>query len=232
MTEHQNWIQDKLGFLRSHSRHKGLIKLSGVKSQAGGASASAQDISRTSTETGSMEITMRSTDTTLQPQQITSPTAASGHSLVNQQVMDQLTQMKTMLSSFLGKKQETTTCTAFCNYLESEVEGLEEKDFQTFRNEAVKLLSSIQSRAEEHGHQPQQPQKQPLSRSSSATSTFVPQTFQQRQQLTPTAREYILTIPDTQMPLSQVIQPVQQNQNGNQRTAASIQRAVDFLPSH
>ena len=42
-----------------------------------------------------------------------------------------------MLSSFLGQKQKTTQ-TAFCNYLASEVEGLEEKDFQTFRNKAVK----------------------------------------------------------------------------------------------
>ena len=89
---------------------------------------------------------MRSTDTTLQPQQITSPSTASGHSTVDQHVMDQFTQIRTMLSSFLGQKQETTTHTAFCNYLALEVEGLEEKDFQTFRNKTVKLLSNIQSR--------------------------------------------------------------------------------------
>ena len=64
--------------------------------------------------------------------------------------------------------------TAFCNYLASEVEGSEEKDFQTFRNEAAKLLSNIQSKAEERGHQPQQPQQQTLARSSSAASTFEP----------------------------------------------------------
>ena len=62
--------------------------------------------------------------------------------------------------------------TAFCNYLASEVEGSEEKDFQTFRNEAAKLLSNIQSKAEERGHPPQQ--QQTLSRSSSAASTFEP----------------------------------------------------------
>ena len=55
--------------------------------------------------------------------------------------------------------------------------GLKEKDFHTFRNEAVKLLSNIQSKAEERGHQPHKPQKQRLSRSSSVTSTFMPQTF-------------------------------------------------------
>ena len=79
------------------------------------------------------------------------------------------------------------------------------KDFQTFSNEAVKLLSKIQSRAEEHGHQVQQPQPQTLSRSSSTTSTFVPQTFQQLS--APAVREYIL------------------------RTAATNQRAADFLHS-
>ena len=114
---------------------------------------------------------MQSTDTTLQSQQVMSPTAGSGCSLVNQQVMDQFIQMRTMLSSFLGQKQETTTCAAFCNYLVSEVEGLEEKDFQTFRNEAAKLLSNIQSKAEEHGRQPQQPQTLSMLHFSSAAST-------------------------------------------------------------
>ena len=132
---------------------------------------------------------MRSTDTMLQPQQVTSPTAPLGCSSVNQQVMDQFTQMITMLSSFLGQKQETTTHTVFCNYLASEVEGLDERDFQTFRNEAVKLLSTIQSKAEECGHQPEQPQQQILSCSSSAASTFVPQTFQQPQQQAPSAKD-------------------------------------------
>ena len=67
--------------------------------------------------------------------------------------MNQLAQMKTMLSSFLGPRQETTR-TAFCNYLASEVEALEDKDVQTFRNETVKLLSSIQSRADERNCDP------------------------------------------------------------------------------
>ena len=144
-------------------------------------------------------------DTTLQPPQVTSLTAVSGHSSVNQQVMDQFTEMKTILSSVLRQKQETTHPT-FCNYLASEVEGIEDKDLQTFRNEAVKLLSSIQNRAEEQGRQPQQPQQQTLSQNSSATSTFVPQ------QPTPAARECILTITETQMPASQVIQSSRQSQ--------------------
>ena len=170
MTECLTWIQDKLGFLRSHIRRKGLSKSSALKLQARGASASAttaHDISRASTDTDSMEIRVQSTDTTLQPQKVTSPTAASGHSSFDQEVMDQFKQMRNMLSSFLGQKQERTTCTAFYNYLASDVEGLEEKDFKTFRNEAVKLLSNIKSKAEECGHQPQQPQQQPLSHSSS-----------------------------------------------------------------
>ena len=79
---------------------------------------------------------------------------------------------------------------------------------------------------DERSRQPQQPQQQTLSRSSSATSTFVPQTFQQ--QPAPVAREYILTIPETQMPASQVIQLVSAEPSGNQRTAAT-QRAADFL---
>ena len=174
-----------------HIRCKGQSKSSAFKSQAPGASAStttAHDISRASTDTDSMEISILSTDTTLQPQQVTTSTAASGHSSVDRQVMDQFTQMRSMVSLFLGQKQETTTHTVFCNYLGSEVEGLEDRDFQTFRNEAVKLLSNIQSKAEEHGRQPQH---QTLSRSSSTASTFVTHTFQQPQQQAPAAREYI-----------------------------------------
>ena len=160
---------------------------------------------------------MRSTDITLQPQHVKSPTAASGHSSVNHQVMDQFTQIKTILSSFLQQMQETKTHTAFCNYPESEVEGLEENDFQTFRNKVVKLLCNVQRKAEKHGRQLQQAQQQTLPRSSSATLTFVPQTFQQPQQPAPAARECILTIPETQMPLSQVIQPAQQSQQQQSR---------------
>ena len=92
MMEHQTCILDKLGFLRLHIRCKGLSKLSAFKFQARGVSASAiaaHDISRASTDTDSMDISMQSTDSMLQPQQVRSPTAASGRSLVDQQVMDQ-----------------------------------------------------------------------------------------------------------------------------------------------
>ena len=104
MTEHQNWIQDKFGFLRLHISCKGLSKSSGFKSQARGviaSAASAHDISRTSTGKDSLEITVWSTDTTLEPQQVIT---ASGYSSVDQQVMDHFTKMRTMLSSFLGQK--------------------------------------------------------------------------------------------------------------------------------
>ena len=120
-----------------------------------------------------------------------SPSTFSGHSSVDQQVMDQFAQMQTMLSSYLWQRQETTR-TAFCNSLTSTVEALEERDFQTFRTEALKLLSSIQSRPNE--------KSQTLSRSSSATSTFV------IQEPEPALMEYILTIPETQMPASKPIQ--------------------------
>ena len=132
--------------------------------------ASAHYISRGSADTDSMEISMRS-DSTIHTS-LTSPSTVFQHSRVDEQVMDQFEQLKTMLSSFLRPRQETTR-TAFCNYLESEVETLEDRDFQTFSNEAVKLLSGIQSRVEERISQPQQPT---LCRSSSANSTYVPQT--------------------------------------------------------
>ena len=112
--------------------------------------------------------------------------------------MDQFAQMITMLSSFWGPRQETTK-TPFCNYLASDLEALQDGDIQTFRNEAVKLLSGIQSRPEERTRQPQQPT---LSRSYSSTSTFLPQ------QPAQAGGKYILTLPDTKVLASQIIQPV------------------------
>ena len=44
--------------------------------------------------------------------------------------------------------------TAFCNYLTSEAETVE--DCQTFRNEALKILSSIHNKADDKKPQPQQ----------------------------------------------------------------------------
>ena len=125
MTERQNWIQCKLGFLKSHMRCKGLSKSSAFKSQAQGASASAttaHNISRASTDTDGMEISMRSIDTMLQPQHIMSPTAASGCLQSTSSSWPVHTDMRTVLSLFLWKNQETTICTAFCNYLALEVE--------------------------------------------------------------------------------------------------------------
>ena len=61
-----------------------------------------------------------------------------------------------MISTFLGTRQDPTSSPqqSFCNYLHSEIEHLEERDFLTFRNDRVKLLSEIQYKAEERktGH--------------------------------------------------------------------------------
>ena len=99
---------------------------------------------RASTDTDSMEISMRSTDTMLQPQQVTSPTADSGHSLVDQQVMDQFTQMRSMLSSFLRQKLETTTRSALCYYLATEVEGLGERHLETRLSSSLSTFKARQ----------------------------------------------------------------------------------------
>ena len=88
----------------------------------------AHDILRGSTDTDSRETSIRSDKT--HQRSICSTVSTSivfQSSSVDQQVMDQFAEMKTMFTSFLGPRQETTS-TAFCN-------------FQNFRNEAVKLLS-------------------------------------------------------------------------------------------
>ena len=79
-----------------------------------------------------------------QPPVVTTTTAADP-------VLDQFQQMRSMISTFLGARQDPTPSPrqSFCNYLHSEIEHLEERHFLTFRNETVRLLSEIQYKAEE-----------------------------------------------------------------------------------
>ena len=97
MKERQNWIQGKFNFFKKHIRYKRPSKPSPFMSpvrRASASAASANNIFRGSYNTDSMEIS-----------------AIFVLSLVNQQVMDQFAQMKTVLSSFLHPKQETTRIT-------------------------------------------------------------------------------------------------------------------------
>ena len=122
MTECQNWIQDIFGILRLHIRCKRLSKSLGFKSQARGANASAasaQNICRASTDTvWRLACSQQTPHYSLNKSR--APPELQG-TLVIQQAMDPFTQMRTVLSSFLGQKQETIKCTAFCNYLVLEV---------------------------------------------------------------------------------------------------------------
>ena len=70
-------------------------------------------------------------------------------------VLDQFQQMRSTISTFFGAQQEPTPSPrqSFCNYLHSEIENLEERDFLTFRFETVKFLSEIQYKAEERKRQ-------------------------------------------------------------------------------
>ena len=84
----------------------------------------------------------------------------------------------------------------FCNYLHSEIEHPEERDFLTFRNEAVKLLSEIQYKAEER--------KRQVTTSQQVTTFQLPEATQAT-----AGYEYILTIPETQAVSIPVVQPTQ-----------------------
>ena len=66
-------------------------------------------------------------------------------------MLDQFQQMMSMISTFLDARQYPIPGPrqSFCSYLHSEIEHLEERDFLTFRNETVKLLSEIQYKDEE-----------------------------------------------------------------------------------
>ena len=111
-------------------------------------------------------------------------------------VLDQFQQMRSIISTFLGERWNPTPSPRqlFCNYLHSEIEHLEERDFLTFRNETVKLLSVIQYKAEEC--------KRQVTTSQQVTTYQLPEASQS------TARwVYVLTIPETQPVTIPVVQP-------------------------
>ena len=120
-------------------------------------SAATASVSDTSRETESeMEISMAS-DVTHQPS-TASPSerpAAVATTTAEDPVLDQFQQMRSMISSFLGARHDPTPSPRqlFCNYLHSEIEHLEERDFLTIRNETVKLLSGIQYKVKERKRQ-------------------------------------------------------------------------------
>ena len=113
-------------------------------------------------------------------------------------VLDQFQQIKSLISTFLGARQDPTPSPrqSFCKYLHSEIENLEERDFLTFRNETVKLLSEIQYKAEEH--------KRQVTKSQEVTTYQLPEASQAT-----AGREYILTIPETQPVSIPIVQPTQ-----------------------
>ena len=136
---------------RSHQK-EGSVQVFWIQSPLRPLAATAS-VPETSRVTESeMEISMLS-DVTHHPAS-TSPLhqpATVAMSTPQDAVLDQFQQMRSMMSAFFGTRQDPTPGPRqpFCNYLHSEIEHLEERDFLTFRNETVKLLSEIQYKAEE-----------------------------------------------------------------------------------
>ena len=195
-TEKQTWLRDSFSFLRGHIRRKRVSKSSAFKSplRPSGATVSFPNTSR---ETKSeMEISMAS-DVTHQLS-TTSPShrpAAVATTTAEDPVSDQFQQMRSMISSSLCGCQDTTPNPrqSFCLY--SEIEHLEERDFLTFRNETVKLLSGIKYKAKEYTREVTKAQ---------VTIFQLPEATQAT-----AGREYILTIPDTQQVSTPAVQPTQ-----------------------
>ena len=113
-------------------------------------------------------------------------------------VLDQFQQMRSMISTFLGVRQDPTPSPrqSFCNYLHSEIEKLEERDILPSRNDTVKLLSEIQYKAKERKGQ--------VTTSQQVTTYKLPEASQAT-----AGHEYILTIPETQPVSIPVVQPTQ-----------------------
>ena len=118
-----------------------------------------------------------------------------------------------MISTFMVARQDPTPSPrqSSCNYLHSEIENLEERDFLTFRNETVKLLSEIQYKAEER--------KRQVTKSQEITTYQLPEASQAT-----AGREYILTIPETQPVSIPVVQSTQTDTGEPVTVIAKVQQ--------
>ena len=109
-TEQQTWLKDSFSFLRGHLKRKGVSKSSTFKSPQR-PSAAAASIPDTSKDTESeMEISIAS-DVTHQPSS-TSPKRRQPPVTTTTKsadpVLDQFQQMRSMISTFLGARQDPT----------------------------------------------------------------------------------------------------------------------------
>ena len=195
-----SWLNDSFSFVRGHIRRNGVSKSFAFKSSKRPSAASAS-VPGTSRDTESeMEINIASDvphqPSSTSPKQRQSPVATTTSSADT--VLDRFQQMRSMISTYLGACKDPTPSPQqlFCNYLHSNIEHLEESDFLTFRNDAVKLVSEIQSKAEEH--------KRKVTTSQQATTFQLPEATQGR-----TGRKYILTISETQTISIPIVQPTQ-----------------------
>ena len=174
----------------TRSYQKGVSKYSAFKSpQRPSAATASASVPHTSRDTESeMKISIASdvshqpsstSPKRRQPPVATTTTAADA-------VLDQFQQMRSMISTFLGARQDPTPSPRqlFCKYLHSEIEHLEEGDFLTFRNETVKLLSEIQYKTEEC--------KRQVTTSQQVTTFQLPEATQAT-----AGHEYILAILET-----------------------------------
>ena len=132
----QIWLKDSFSFLRGHIRRKQISKPSAFKPpQRPSAAAASTSVPDTSRDTESeIEISIAS-DVTHQPSS-TSPKRQQPP------VVTTITSADPVLNQFQQGRLPSPR-QSFCNYLYSEIEHLEERDFLTFRNETVKLLSEI-----------------------------------------------------------------------------------------
>ena len=142
--------------------------------------------------------------------------------------MDQFTQMRNMLLLFLGQKQETSY-TAFCNNLALEVEGLDEKDFQTFKNEAVSFLAAFKA------------EQKNMVISPTATDSFTKlkcnfnicaSDISLATAASSSCKGLHLNHPRDSEACKSDHATHSAEPSGNQSTAATIQRAANFFPSH
>ena len=133
-TELQTWLKDSFSFLRGHIRRKRVSKSSAFKSLQR-PQPQPQPQFQFQIHPGTQNLRWKSAlhqmllsslraPVPRQPPVATTTTSADP-------VLDQFQQMRSMISTFLGARQDPTPSPrqSFCNYLHSEIENLEERDF-------------------------------------------------------------------------------------------------------
>ena len=132
MTKRQSWVYQQMGFLKTHTRHKGASRSSGFEVSP---NTSKQDESRGSTtDTEHLESSVK--ESRSQPMFTSTPVSTDS------KILEHFDQMRTLISGFLQQKSDRQP---FFDYVASEAEKMTQEEYEHLKGRIFRDIETIKS---------------------------------------------------------------------------------------